>query len=122
MRRTGRGSGALVVLLLLWLSGCAVTPAPSVPATRTHEAGPASVLEASMALLMERGYVIRHADVALGRLEAVIARWPGYRVLLEVEAVEGESRLAMRAYRGSRPLPPRLVEPLLAELSERLGH
>ena len=89
---------------------------------------PASALAASISMLMERGYVIRHADAELGRLEAVIARWPGYRVRLEIEAaggVSGEesvgrSRLAMTAWRGGRPLPPSLVEPLLTDLNARL--
>ncbi|MFG6176811.1 hypothetical protein ACGTN6_06190 [Halomonas sp. THAF12] len=112
--------GLLLVSLVLWLAGCAVAPSPAVPATRTLDTAPVTVLEEAMALLMEQGYVIRHADPELGRLEAVIARWPGYRVRLDVEASDGESRLAMTAWRGGRPLPPRLVEPLLTELNSRL--
>lgn len=112
--------GLLMAGLVLWLTGCVAAPSPAVPATRTLEVAPSVVLEASMTLLMERGYVIRHADAELGRVEAEIARWPGYRVRLEIEAAGAESRLAMTAWRGGRPLPPRLVEPLLTELNSRL--
>ncbi|GEK73239.1 MULTISPECIES: hypothetical protein [Halomonas] len=133
MRRSGVTRAALLALGLilgpgLGLGGCATPPSPAVPATRTLAVAPASVLEASLSMLMERGYVIRHADAELGRLEAVIARWPGYRVQLDIEAADGvngeanvgRSRLAMTAWRGGRPLPPSLVEPLLTELSVRL--
>lgn len=133
MRRSGVMRAALLALGLILgtgpgLSGCAATPSPAVPAIRTLAVAPASVLAASLSMLMERGYVIRHADAELGRLEAVIARWPGYRVRLEIEAaggVNGEasvgrSRLAMTAWRGGRPLPPSLVEPLLTDLNARL--
>ncbi|MDR5868322.1 hypothetical protein [Halomonas koreensis] len=107
--------------LALWLAGCATAPPPAVPATRTLEAAPAAVLEEAMALLMARGYVIRHADVELGRLEAVIARWPGYRLRLRVAPAEAGSRLAITAHRGDRPLPPALAEPLIAALGRRLS-
>ncbi len=128
MRRPGVRREALIALLALvlgaGLGGCAAAPSPAVPATRTVTVAPATVLEASLALLMERGYVIRHADAELGRLEAVIARWPGYRVRLEAGRVGGNggeaTRLAMTAWRGGRPLPPGLVEPLLTELDGRL--
>ncbi|WP_369335805.1 hypothetical protein [Halomonas sp. ND22Bw] len=132
MRRLKLTRTVLAALLALvlgaGLGGCAATPSPAVPATRTFAVAPAAVLEASQAMLMERGYVIRHADVELGRLEAVIARWPGYRLHLEIEAADGmngeasdgQSRLAMTAWRGGQPLPPSLVEPLLTELSVRL--
>ena len=133
MRRSGVMRAALLALGLILgagpgLSGCAATLSPAVPATRTLAVAPASALAASISMLMERGYVIRHADAELGRLEAVIARWPGYRVRLEIEAaggVNGEesvgrSRLAMTAWRGGRPLPPSLVEPLLTDLNARL--
>lgn len=135
MRRSGVTRAALLALWLglilgpgTGLGGCAATPSPAMPATRTLAVAPDAVLEATLSLLMERGYVIRHADAELGRLEAVIARWPGYRVQLDIEAAggangaanAGRSRLAMTAWRDGRPLPPRLVEPLLTDLSARL--
>lgn len=112
--------GLLVLGLAAWLAGCATPPAPATPAARALAVPEATVLAESMVLLMERGYVIRYADRDLGRLEAVIARWPGYRVRLEVREARGESRIEMTAYRDGRPLPPRLVEPLLGELAGRL--
>ncbi|MCK2183880.1 hypothetical protein [Halomonas getboli] len=124
MRRPGVIRNALLALWLgAGLGGCATTPSPALPATRTVSVAPATVLEASLSMLMERGYVILHADAELGRLEAVIARWPGYRLRLEIETNGGgeDSRLAMTAWRGGQPLPPSLVEPLLTELNARLA-
>lgn len=110
----------MAVGLVLWLAGCATPPPPATPAVRELPVASRTVLVESLDLLMARGYVIRHADAELGRLEAVIARWPGYRVRLEVQDSGTASRVAMTAYRGNRPLPPSLVEPLLTELNSRL--
>ncbi|ATJ81270.1 hypothetical protein ACFPTY_18810 [Halomonas beimenensis] len=109
-----------VAVLAAWLAGCATPAGPATPATRESAVPVETVLTEAMSLLMARGYVIRHADADLGRLEAVIARWPGYRVRLEVEAADGATLISMTAYRDGRPLPPRLVEPLMTDLNGRL--
>lgn len=110
-----------IALLLVVLSGCATTsPAPE-PRELTLAAAPEAALQEVVGLLMEEGYVIRHADADLGRVEAVLARWPGYRVRAEVTAAGQGARASLTAARGGRPLPPHLLDPLLAELQRRLG-
>lgn len=110
----------LVLLLTAWLAGCAASP-PVVPREGSLAAPPESVLREAMALLMERGYVIRHADDDLGRLDAALARMPGYGVSLRVSpGRDGGSRIEALATRGGRALPPGLLEPLLADLEARL--
>lgn len=115
--------GLLGIALMLTLGGCAsmAPPAPAEPVTGTVPGSVAAVLDESMALLMERGYVVRHADGDLGRVEAVLGRWPGYRIRLEVAPAERGSRVEMTALRGGRPLPPRLLEPWMMTLRSRLG-
>lgn len=109
------------VLAMLWLAGCATpTPAPE-PRELNIAASPEVALEAAMAVLMDRGYVIRHADGDLARVEAVLARWPGYRVQLQVSALGDDGRVSVTATRGGRPMAPHTLDPLLVELQDRLG-
>ncbi|MFQ3789471.1 hypothetical protein [Halomonas sp. A29] len=109
------------VLVLVLLSGCAATqPAPE-PRELTLAAAPEATLREVVGLLMEEGYVIRHADAELGRVEAVLARWPGYRVRAAVSSEGQGARASLTATRGGVPLPPHLLDPLLAELQRRLG-
>ncbi|MDR5859216.1 hypothetical protein FZZ93_03445 [Halomonas eurihalina] len=110
-------------VLTVTLGGCAsmAPPAPAEPATGNVPGSVVEVLDESMALLMESGYVIRHADADLGRVEAILGRWPGYRVRLEVQPAERGSRVEMTALRGGYPLPPDLLEPWLMTLRSRLG-
>ncbi|RDB41929.1 hypothetical protein DU490_15685 [Halomonas sp. DQ26W] len=110
-----------ILLLVLVLTGCAVTaPAPD-PRELSLAVMPGAVLQETVDLLMDEGYVIRHADAELGRVEATLSRWPGYRVRAEVMP-EGEvARISMTATRGGRPLPPHLLDRLLAALQTRLG-
>ncbi|WP_163558410.1 hypothetical protein [Halomonas sp. NO4] len=112
---------APILLLTAWLAGCAaVAPAPD-PREEALAAPPEAALGAALDLLSERGYVIRHADGDLGRAEAVLARWPGYRVRVEVTPAEGGSRVALSATWGGRALPADRLDPLLADLESRLG-
>lgn len=114
-----RRLGALLLALLL--AGCA-TPRPAVsPIELALAAPPEAALEAAAEALMAGGYVVRHADASLGRLEAVFSRWPGYRVRVEVEGEGERSRLGLAATRGGRALPPRTLEALAAEIAARLA-
>ncbi|MGM0704128.1 MAG: hypothetical protein ACQEUG_17230 [Pseudomonadota bacterium] len=112
---------ALILLLSTWMTGCAaVPPAPEtrgVPLAVSSE----SALSAVLDLLSERGYVIRHADAELGRVDAVLARWPGYRVRATVAPDGSGSRATLSATWGGRPLPPDRLDPLLSELETRLA-
>lgn len=110
-----------VVVVLVGLAGCATSSPPPVPRTLDLPTPPALTLREAAGLLMERGYVIRHGDLELGRLEAVLARSPGYRVRLEVMPDAGQTRLSATASRGGRGLPPRILDPLLTDLQSRLG-
>ncbi|PMR67050.1 hypothetical protein [Halomonas heilongjiangensis] len=111
----------LVMLAMLWLAGC-VTPVPAPePRELDFAASPEATLAAAMEVLMDRGYVIRHADGDLARVEAVLARWPGYRVQLQVGAQGADSRVGVTASRGGRPMAPHTLDPLLVELQDRLG-
>lgn len=113
--------GLAIALAFVVLSGCAITPPPPEPRELSLSAAPETTLQEAVGLLVEEGYVIRHADAELGRVEAVLARWPGYRVRAEVSAEGQGARASLTATRGGRPLPPHLLDPLLAELQRRLG-
>lgn len=110
-----------VVLLGLWLSGCVTSPQPLHPRELPFAVPPSVALEAAADTLMARGYVIRHSDGELGRLEAVLARWPGYRVQVRVAPEPAGSRVSLTATHGGRPLPPQTLDPLLVEMQDRLG-
>lgn len=107
-------------LLLLVLAGCATAP-PQEPRGLTFPAPPEETLRQAVALLVEQGYVIRHADLALGRAEGALARWPEYRVQLHVVAEGEASRLLISAQRGGQPLPAHLLDPWLVALQVRMG-
>lgn len=109
-----------LLLLAGVLAGCATQPPPT-PRELPLAAPPAETLREAMHLLMERGYVIRHADGELGRLDAVLARMPGYAISLRVTGEDGDSRVAFLATRGGRALPPTVLDPLLTDLQARLG-
>lgn len=113
--------GLAIALLLVALAGCATTSPTPEPRELTLAAAPETTLQEVVGLLIEEGYVIRHADAELGRVEAVLARWPGYRVRADVSAEGQGARASLKATRGGRPLPPHLLDPLLAELQRRLG-
>ncbi|NAW32924.1 hypothetical protein [Halomonas alimentaria] len=111
----------IVLLVALLLAGCA-TPRPAASPTELMLAAPPdAALEAAAEALIAGGHVVRHADASLGRLEAVFSRWPGYRVLVRVEARGEGSQLALTATRGGRVLPPSTLERLTAEIAARLA-
>jgi hypothetical protein len=113
--------GLVLLVVMLWLGGCATLAPPPEPRELALAASPDASLEAAAAVLVERGYVIRHADGELGRLEAALARWPGYRVELEVAGDGEASRVSVTATRGERPMPPHTLDPLLVDIQDRLG-
>lgn len=110
-----------LLIIALTLAGCATAPPPPLPATLALDASSERVLPEAAALFMEHGYVISDSDSRQGTLEAAIARWPGYRVEVESQPLNGVARVSMSAWRDSQPLSPVLVEPWLARLAERLG-
>ncbi len=109
------------LLLALLLTGCAASPVSEPPRELDFAYAPQETLRASAQVLMANGYVVRHADADLGRLEAVFSRWPGYRVLVEVSGEGEQSRVSLAATRGGRPLPPQTLDRLLVEMQDRLG-
>ena len=111
----------MLIVLLGVMSGCVTSPPAPEPREMTLQAAPQAALQELMGVLLDEGYVIRHADAELGRIEAVLARWPGYRILATTTTSEPGARVSLSAARGNRPLPPRLLDPLLAELQRRLG-
>ncbi|MCP1316062.1 MULTISPECIES: hypothetical protein [unclassified Halomonas] len=108
------------VALLLALAGCATT-APLEPRELRFQASSERTFREAVDLMVAQGYVIRHADLALGRAEGSLARWPEYRLLLQVDDQGGASRVSVSALRGSTALAPYLLDPWLVELQHRLG-
>ncbi|TDB01296.1 hypothetical protein [Halomonas marinisediminis] len=109
-----------MILVVGLLAGCA-TPLSSVPPmTLSSQASSSCALEATAEALMVRGYVVRHADASVGRLEAVFSRWPGYRVLVTLEPPGTDGRLALTALRGGRPMPSATLERLVSDIAARL--
>jgi hypothetical protein len=91
-----------------------------MPAVLALDVSSERVLPEAAALFMEHGYVIRDSDSRAGKLEAVIARWPGYRVEVSSQPLTGGTRVSMSAWRGSQPLSAALLHPWLDRLAERL--
>ncbi|MFI0472290.1 hypothetical protein ACGLWX_06140 [Halomonas sp. HMF6819] len=139
MRRSSSIKAAALALATALLAGCA-TPQPAEPRELRFNATPERTFREAVDLMVAQGYVIRHADLALGRAEASLARWPEYRLLLRVEpfgapqsaALKGtsnqtaasqaaSSQVSVSALRGATPLAPYLLDPWLVELQQRLG-
>lgn len=112
---------AALLLMMALLAGCATSPTPATPRELAFAVPPETALIASAEVLMDNGYVVRHADAELGRLEAVLARWPGYRVQVRVAGQAAGSLVSLTAFRGGRPLPPQTLDRLLVALQDHLG-
>ena len=110
----------VVVGLLVMLSGCAATPPPE-PRELVYQTPAEETFRAAVSLMVEQGYVVRHADLSLGRAEGVLARWPGYRLLLDVSEMGNASQVRVSAWRAGQPMPPIRLDPWLVALQERLG-
>lgn len=112
-----------VVLMAVWLSGCAGSSSVAEPPRQMLVAvAPGPALNETLAMLLEQGYVITQADGELGRIDASLARPPGYRLEVRVEpAGASGASVSLQGYRGGRRLPPAVVEPLFVELQGRLA-
>lgn len=110
----------LTVSALLVLAGCAAQQ-PLEPRELRYAASTEQTFRQAVELMIAQGYVVRHADLTLGRAEATLARWPEYRLQLQVSEEGGGSRVRVSALRGNQPLPPYLLDPWLVELQNKLG-
>ena len=92
----------LAAVVLLLLSGCA-GPSVTTEAPRQMQVAVSAeqTLNEALALLMEQGYVITQADGALGRIDASLARPPGYRLEVRVEDVgDTQASVSLQGFRG----------------------
>ena len=109
-----------MLILLLALTACAAAPTSlperqiRVDATRTR------ALDAGLDALVERGFVIRLADVELGRIDAVRAARPGYEVHYEVRETASGTWIALSGRHGASAIEPYRFDPLLAEIAAHL--
>ncbi|MGE6608222.1 hypothetical protein ACQKE4_17145 [Halomonas sp. NPDC076908] len=110
----------LALGLLGGLTGCATTTPPE-PRELVYTTSSEETFREAVELMMVQGYVVRHADLSLGRAEASLARWPEYRLQLQVSEEGSNSRVRVSALRGGQPLPPYLLDPWLVDLQYRLG-
>ncbi|SDN51495.1 hypothetical protein [Vreelandella arcis] len=105
---------------LIVLTGCATTPSPE-PRELVYQAPAEETFRAAVSLMVEEGYVVRHADLDLGRAESVLSRWPRYRLILDVDPMGSASRVRISAWRGEQPFPPIRLDPWLVALQQRMG-
>ncbi|MGO2241300.1 MAG: hypothetical protein ACTH5D_06030 [Halomonas sp.] len=110
----------LLVSLLGGLAGCATT-APLETRELFYATAPEETFREAVELMVEQGYVVRHADISLGRAEASLARWPEYRLQLQVIEERSGSRVSVSALQGNQPLPPYVLDPWLVALQSKLG-
>lgn len=110
----------LLIGLLGGVVGCATTT-PLEPRELVYATPSEETFREAVELMVEQGYVVRHADLALGRAEASLARWPEYRLQLQVIEEGSGSRVRVSALRGGQPLPPYLLDPWLVALQHKLG-
>lgn len=111
----------LIVLALCLLSGCAFSSVQPETRSITVAASADRALEAGMAMLVDRGFVILHADADLRRVDAARASRPAYEITYRVEQQAGAARVILSGRRGGRPLEPVALDPLLNDISARLG-
>lgn len=110
----------LLMALLGGLVGCA-TATPLEPRELFYPTPSDETFREAVDLMVEQGYVVRHADISLGRAEASLARWPEYRLQLQVSEEGAGSRVSVAALSGSQPLQPYLLDPWLVALQHKLG-
>ncbi|MGO1394313.1 MAG: hypothetical protein ACTHZY_02295 [Halomonas sp.] len=110
----------LLLGLLGGLAGCATTK-PLEPRELFYTTPSEETFREAVELMIEQGYVVRHADLSLGRAEASLARWPEYRLRLQVSEEGSGSHVSVAALSGNQPLPPYLLDPWLVALQSKLG-
>lgn len=110
----------LIIGLIGGLGGCAST-APVEPRELVYATPSQQTFREAVELMIEQGYVVRHADLSLGRAEASLARWPEYQLQLQVSEEGSGSRVRVSALRANQPLPPYLLDPWLVALQHKLG-
>ncbi|WP_157958337.1 hypothetical protein [Salinicola lusitanus] len=127
----GRKAAWLGVLVgLLLLTACAVSPQPQ-PRSIAVQATADETLKATLAMLAERGFVIRHGDGDLGQLDAVLASRSGYEIHAQITSggerppglvmQNGDTYLTLSGRRGGQPLDALALDPLFIDVQNRLG-
>ncbi|WP_148252651.1 hypothetical protein [Aidingimonas lacisalsi] len=111
---------ALWLALSLALAGCVTSPEPEQPRTQVMSVVPDEALREAATMLAEQGYVIRYADVDLGRIDAERLGRPPYRLRLEITEQAQGALVSFSGRQGARPIDPASFDPLLAELRARL--
>ncbi|REC94638.1 hypothetical protein [Kushneria indalinina] len=114
--------GLVMAMLLGMVTGCATTTSLPPPERLEHfDAPPERVMQATMASLAERGFVILYGDHALGELRASYAARPEWRVEAHVAAEQRGSELRLRGWRGEAALGVGEFDRLATSIAERLG-
>lgn len=127
----GRKAAWLGVLVgLLLLTACAVSPQPQ-PRSIAVQATAEETLKATLTMLAERGFVIRHGDGDLGQLDAVLASRSGYEIHAQITSggerppglvmQNGDTYLTLSGRRGGQPLDALALDPLFIDVQNRLG-
>lgn len=114
--------GLALLLLALWLAGCAGGVRPDSPAYRQHfKAAPEPLLAASMAALAARDMVIVYGDQRLGEVRAHHAARPPLIITARVKAHDGEgSSLVLTGRRGGIAVGVSSLALLATDIAERL--
>ncbi|WP_456269313.1 hypothetical protein M1D97_03200 [Kushneria sp. AK178] len=120
--RRWTGRGITMAVLLMMLAGCATTSSLPPPERLEHfRAPPEQVIQATMAALAERGFVIVYGDHALGDIRATYAARPEWRVEAHVDDDPRGSALRLRAWQGRAALGVGALDRLTTSIAERLG-
>lgn len=120
----------VTTLALLTLAGCAVVP-QAQPRSIAVQASADETLKATLEMLTDRGFVIRHGDGDLGQIDAVLASRSGYEVHAEVTSggepppgtilQNGSTYLTLSGRHGGQPLDAASLDPLFIDVQNRLG-
>lgn len=114
--------GLAMLLMLGGLSACATTASLPPPERLEHfKAPPEQVMQATMATLAERGFVIVYGDHALGDIRASYAARPEWRVEAHVASDSSGSELQIRGWQGRVALGVGAFDRLVTAIAERLG-
>lgn len=114
--------GLALLLLALWLAGCAGGVRTAPPEYRQHfKAAPEPLLAASMAALAARDMVIVYGDQRLGEVRAHHAARPPLIITARVEAHDRHgSSLVLTGRRGGAAVGVSNLALLATDIAERL--